>query len=319
MTMAMCLASRGTGGGRVRTGGVDVGHRNAVFPRAERRTDDARPSHPVRVTAPISGLLMITGMSQRGGEGSNSAEDDEGPGSDARLTKLEAADDRRREGQRLDRKFELTEAILLSIAAVLAAWTGFQAAKWSGVQANSYSAAGASRVEAVRAATLAGQESLADVVTFTQWLAAGEEEGLFDEETLEGQTYVPDPDLLSGFLYQRFRPEFKVAADAWVSTEPRRNPDAPPTPFVMPEYQLSSLAEAHRLEQQADAFAAEARDANQRSDNYVLTTIMFATVLFFAGISSKMDTPRARGFLLGTGISVLVVSAAVVLSFPKEL
>jgi hypothetical protein len=271
------------------------------------------------VTAPTDDRPTIADMPRPAADGPGDPEGVDDPQADARLNKLEAADDRRRESQRLDRKFELTEAILLSIAAVLAAWTGFQAAKWSGVQANSYSAAGASRVEAVRAATHAGQESLADVVAFTQWLAAGEEEGLLDEETVEGQSYVPDPDLLSGFLYERFRPEFKVAADAWVATEPRRNPDAPPTPFVMPEYQVSSLAEAHRLEQEADARAAEAREANQRSDNYVLTTIMFATVLFFAGISSKMDTARARGFLLGTGISVLVITAAVVLSFPKEI
>ena len=48
-------------------------------------------------------------------------------------------------------------------------------------------------------------------------------------------------------------------------------------------------------------------------------TIMFATVLFFAGISSKMDTFRARAFLLGTATTVLVVAIAVVASFPKNV
>ena len=100
---------------------------------------------------------------------------------DQRLGDLEAAEAKRAESHRLDRKFELFEAIVLSIAALLAAWTGFQSAKWSGVQANSYSQAGASRVESTRASTTAGQETTVDVITFTQWLQAAEAEGLLAE------------------------------------------------------------------------------------------------------------------------------------------
>ena len=49
----------------------------------------------------------------------------------------------------------------------------------------------------------------------------------------------------------------------------------------------------------------------------MLVTILFASVLFFAGISSKMDTKRARMFLLGTGVVMFVAASIVVLSFPK--
>jgi hypothetical protein len=238
--------------------------------------------------------------------------------SDDRLAGLESAEARRAEGERLDHRFELFEVILMSVAAVLVAWTGFQATKWSGVQANSFSAAGASRVEASQASTLAGQESVVDVVTFTQWLAALEDEGLLGAENRE-VGYVPDPDLVSGFLYQRFRDEFKVAVDAWVATRPLIDPAAPPTPFAMPEYQVAAADEADRLEQEADDFAAEARQANQRSDNYVLVTILFATVLFLAGVSSKMDTARARIVLLALASALLLVSSAVLIAFPKEI
>jgi hypothetical protein len=125
--------------------------------------------------------------------------------------------------------------------------------------------------------------------------------------------------VVSGFLYQRFRPEFKVAVDAWVATNPRVNPNAPATPFAMPEYVVGASEEAARLERQAESQAADARTANQRSDNYVLMTIMFATVLFFAGISSKMDTFRARVLLLGVATVLLVSAIAIVLSFPKNV
>ena len=238
---------------------------------------------------------------------------------DGRLSDLEAAEEKRSESRRLDRRFELFEAIILSIAAVLAAWTGFQSAKWSGVQANSYSQAGASRVESTKAATLAGQETTIDVISFTQWLQAAEAEGLLAGPVDPNAAYVPDSNVLSGFLYQRFRPEFAVAVNAWVATHPRTNTDAPPTPFAMPEYQVAATADAARLEQQAEDQAAMARRANQRSDNYVLMTIVFATVLFFAGISSKMDTFRARALLLGVGTTLLVVAIVVVLSFPKNV
>jgi hypothetical protein len=237
----------------------------------------------------------------------------------ARLDDLEAAEAKRAESRRLDHRFELLEAVILSIAAVLAAWTGFQSAKWSGVQANSYSQAGASRVESTRRSTLAGQERTVDVVSFTQWLQAAQAEGLLAQPADPAKPYVPDPNVLSGFLYERFRPEFAVAVDAWVATEPRLNPDAPATPFVMPQYRVKASQEAARLERRAEAQSATARAANQRSDNYVLMTIMFATVLFFAGISSKMDTFRARAFLLGMAVLLLLTAMVVVATFPKTV
>ena len=238
---------------------------------------------------------------------------------DGRLEDLEAAESGRAAVRRLDHRFELFEAIVLSIAAVLAAWTGFQSAKWSGVQADSYSTAGASRVESTRASTLAGQQATVDVVTFTEWLQAAEREGLLDEPPDPDRVYEPDPDLLSGFLYLRFRPEFETAVEAWVATQPRIDPGAPATPFDMPEYRLAAADEADSLEAEAESRVADARTANQRSDNYVLMTIMFATVLFFAGISSKMETFRARAFLLGTACVLLVTATLVVAYFPKEI
>lgn len=238
---------------------------------------------------------------------------------DARLDDLEVAEARRAEALRLDRRFELTEAVLLSLAAVLAAWAGFQAARWSGQQSDAYNDAGAARVEAVRASTLADQERTVDVVLFTQWLAALDAEGAFDVPPVAGEVYEPDPTVLSGFLYERFRDEFTPAVHAWVATQPRLDPNAPPTPFSMPEYSIAADAQADELERRADAFTAAGRQANERSDRYVLMTIMFATVLFFAGISSKLDTARARGFLIAAGATMLVISTAVVLTFPKEL
>jgi len=234
-----------------------------------------------------------------------------------RLDKADAEDEHRERSQRLDRRFELGEAVLLSIAALLAAWAGFQSSNWSGVQDDLYNQASASRAEASQASGLANQETTIDVVTFTQWLQAGQQEGSLDGSVAAGEGYVPDRAALSGFLYERFRPEFKVAVDAWIAAQ--ADGDPPPTPFAMAEYHLEANDDAARLEADAERDAAAARQANGHSDKYVLMTIMFATVLFFAGISSKMDTAKARVFLIGMGVTVLVVATAIVLSFPKEL
>ncbi len=222
-------------------------------------------------------------------------------------------------GARLDRRFEIWEAVLLAAATVMVAWAAFQSAKWNGEQADAYARAGAARVESTRASTHAGQQTTIDVNSFTSWLNALANERRVDpnaSRTADG-SYIPDPNQLSGFLYERFRAEFKTATEAWLQLRPLENADAPPTPFAMKEYKLAATQEAARFERQAEQFSTKARTANERSDEYVLVTILFASVLFFAGISSKMDTKRARLFLLGTGVAMFVAASIVVLSFPK--
>jgi ferric-dicitrate binding protein FerR (iron transport regulator) len=220
---------------------------------------------------------------------------------------------------RLDRRFELLEAILLAVAAVLTAWSAFQATKWGGVQADSYSRAGAARTESVRASTRAGQLTAVDVDTFTSWLAAlGADERAGVESGLTEDGYTPRPRTESAFLYERFRPEFRTAFDAWLATNPRTNPSAAPTPFTMPDYRVAEADQAAALEQQAEEFATVARRANQRGDNYVLMTIMFALVLVLVGIGTKMDTVKARTFLFALATVALASAAVVVFSFPVE-
>ena len=216
---------------------------------------------------------------------------------------------------------ELWTTILLAIAAIATAWAGFQSAKWGGVQASSTAAANAARAESVRASTTAGQQVSIDANMFLSWMNS-----LVDDidrgvvkQPKSAKDYKPTPGTISGFTYKRFRSEFQPAVRAWLNTDPFENPDAPSVPFTMDEYVLADGEEADELVQKAERRSAAARQANQRSDNYVLMTIMFATVLFFAGVSSKMDTVKARVFLISAAVIVLVVSIGVILSFPIEV
>ena len=203
-------------------------------------------------------------------------------------------------GEHLHRRAELLATILLAVAAVATAWSSYQSARWSGVQANDYSGASAARIESTRAATEAGQETQVDVLTFTQWVDA----------------YAKGETRLANFYYDRFRPEFKPAVEAWVATRPLRTPNAPSSPFAMPQYRLATKAEAATRLAKAETTAAEAREANQRADNYVLAVVLFAASLFFAGISTKLTLPHQRLAVLSLGWLLFLGTAVWLATFP---
>ncbi len=201
---------------------------------------------------------------------------------------------------RLHPHVELLATILLAIAAVATAWSSYQSSRWSGVQAIDFSRANAARVESTRAATEAGQQIQVDVLTFTQWVNA----------------YAAGERKLEDFYFQRFRSEFKPAVRAWVAMRPLKNPHAAAVPFTLPQYKLKAETESKKLLGEAERATAEARQSNQRSDNYVLAVVLFAASLFFAGICTKLTRPRQRIALLALGYVLFTGTAIWVATFP---
>jgi hypothetical protein len=198
------------------------------------------------------------------------------------------------------RVIEIASAVLLALATVATAWSSYQATRWSGVQANSYSRASALRIESTRASTEAGQLRQIDITVFTQWLDA----------------FALDQTELADFYRDRFRDEFRPAFDAWAATMPRTNPDAPKSPFAMPEYVLEADAQAAALTAEAESFTARALEANQRGDNYVLCVVLFATALFFVGVSTRFRSEWVRIGLVAVAVIVFLATAAWVGTFP---
>jgi hypothetical protein len=209
----------------------------------------------------------------------------------------------RRSVQRVHLHLELLATILLAIAAVATAWSSYQSARWSGVQAIDFSRANASRVESTRASTEAGQKLQIDVITFTQWVDA----------------YAAKEAALADFYFKRFRSEFKPAVLAWIATKPRKNPHAPPVPFVMPQYKLAAEGESKELLAKAERATSEAQQSNQRSDNYVLAVVLFAASLFFAGISTKLSVPSQRVAVLVLGYVLFIGTAVWLATFPVTI
>jgi hypothetical protein len=210
-------------------------------------------------------------------------------------------------------------AVTLALAAVGTAWAGFQSAKWSGVQANSYAQAGASRTESNRSTARAAQQRIIDAVGFTSWIDALQREIIADPSIKLTGGYEPRKGSFSAFFFERFRDEFRPAVDAWIEARPLLDPNAPPTPFDMPEYQLASEKRALQLEDQAEDQAAKAREANQRSDNYVLTAVVFALVLFFVGVAGRAKRFRSQALLSGLAAVALTASIILLLVQPVEI
>jgi hypothetical protein len=229
-----------------------------------------------------------------------------------------AIDDR---DQRLRDRIELVATALLAVATVLTAWSAFQSTKWSGSQSNHYARAGALRTDSAKASSLANAEQIVDVNTFVSWASALANERAADPNasTAPDGSYQADPHALSGFLYERLRSEFRPAIDAWLAQRPLENPAAEPTPFTLPEYKLAERTRAERLEVLADAESSLARRDNQRGDNYVLATVLFASVLFFAGVSGKLGRTRNRATTIALAVVVLLAGIVLLVTFPVQV
>jgi len=210
---------------------------------------------------------------------------------------------------------DIVATIVMAFAALATAWSAFQSDQWGDTMSFSLSEAAAARTESTRAFTRAGQLSSVDVSTFIAWLEAAQSELAAGEVDLS-DGYVPDAASLSGFLYARFRPEFQAAMDAWLATRPLLNPDAPPTPFVMDEYQVAEAAEAEQLQELADEKAALAHAADDNDDKYVLSTIIFAGIFLFAGLSTKMRSRIGQNMMLGFSIVLLFGGVVYILNVP---
>jgi len=198
------------------------------------------------------------------------------------------------------RAVQIGEAILLSLVTIAAAWSGYAAAKW-GTD---------SRLELAHAATLRNLATRADLAalstrnfdssTFTVWFTAA---------TLD----KPHQQAVAA---RRFRPEFKVAFDAWLATDPFHNPNAPPGPTYMPQYRLADQATADALDHQAETATAAGSHAGVVGDDYIRITVFLAAVLFLVGIGSTFKLHTIRYGLISIGSLLLLLATVLILQQP---
>ncbi len=207
------------------------------------------------------------------------------------------------EKEHLKHFIELATAIIISLATIASAWCAYQGTLWGGIQTFRLSAVNALGRKSSEQTIRAGQMRTIDGILFIEYLKGKERH----------------KDFLADFFYKRFRPEAKRATDAWLATNPFQNPQSPPHPFVMEEYSLEPEQKAKRLSEESAQKFEEARQANENSDKYIMITVLFASVMFFGGISTQFDTPRYRITLLIIGGIVLSVALGILTTYPVAL
>ncbi len=198
------------------------------------------------------------------------------------------------------RLISVSGAVLLSVVTIVAAWSGYSAAKWGTESSLKLAKASAIRTKANRAF----QESLtfrtADGILFNSWFAAY-------------LTHNPNGMRLAE---KRFRPEYRVAFDAWLATHPFTNPDAPAGPQEMPQYIPTGEAQSRVLDASADAYYAEGQKAAETGDEYVRVTVILASVLFLVGLSTQFPLLGVRFAMIGVGAGLLMFAGALILTLP---
>jgi hypothetical protein len=182
----------------------------------------------------------------------------------------------------------------------LAAWSGYAAAKWSTESRVSLAEASTARTKANRANLDAIELRNFDSSTFEAWFAA----------------YTAHDEQAMALAEHRFRPQFRVAFEAWRATNPERNPNAPRGPTYMAQYRQPELGKGKALDRQADKAFAAGATAGERSDKYVRTTVFLASVLFLVGISTRFPVRGGRYALVALGAVLLVVSLVQLTQLP---
>ena len=199
-----------------------------------------------------------------------------------------------------DRMISIAEAIILSAVAITAAWSGFSAAKWGTESSLKLAKASATRSEANRQFQQALTYRVGDATTFNAWFGA----------------YISGNKQAARVAEKRFRPEYRVAFNAWMATHPFTNPNAPSGPGYMPQYHPAGANESVALDAQATALYDEGQHAAETGDKYIRTTVILASVLFLVGISSHFPLRGVRIGLITVGVALLLVAVVSIILLP---
>jgi hypothetical protein len=212
----------------------------------------------------------------------------------------EGADGHGGDASRHSRIVQICEALLLALVTVTAAWAGYSAARWGT----------ASRVEIAQSSTLRALATRNDLTALSQ--------RNFDASTFNAWfiAFTLNSPQKEAIAERRFRPQFRVAFNAWLATNPQHNPNAPPGPTYMPQYKLPAQARANALDNAASAKFQAGNQAGLVGDNYVRITVFLAAVLFLVGIGSSFKLNSIRYALVTFGSVLLILSIVLILRQP---
>jgi hypothetical protein len=217
------------------------------------------------------------------------------------LTEQDEHEDHESARSRWVKALEILEVVVLAIVAIATAWSGYQATKWDGQQSLLYGQASRDRFQADAASSYGGQLLSADASFFTAWL----------------QAHSTNDTTLQTLYVRRFSPDYRLAFNAWLATDPFTNPKALAGPAAMPQYRNPYFAQADSLNAQASTTFDQGTSARDTGDKYVRDTVLFASVLFLVALSQRLRVHAARAALTAFSFAMLAYVLISVLLLPR--
>jgi hypothetical protein len=169
-------------------------------------------------------------------------------------------------------------AIVMALTTLCTAWCSYESAAWTRHVNRLMNDSNALERKAALLDVQGSQALVVHASMFMQLLAA----------------YHAGNEKLVSFYVERMPPDVRKAYDAWLAQKPFENPAADPHPFVPKLYEVRGVADAAAVRADAVERLKGAREAGNRSGRFLANTVLFATVLFFAGTAGKFEQPRVR-------------------------
>lgn len=198
-----------------------------------------------------------------------------------------------------NRILEIVAVMLLGLATVGTAWCGLQSSLWNGEQDQMTVVAESQRSESSRMFGLATQQMAYDAAIVADYAQAVAER---------------NDNLRQFYRNALIRKGFAPYLDKWeADVASGRTPvnlleNAAYLTGLLGPYE-DKLATAVQTEK-------DAARAGRISDLYVLTTVLLAVSLFFAGVTSSFRSPTLRLVLLLSGLATMAIAAGRLVDLP---
>lgn len=198
-----------------------------------------------------------------------------------------------------DRFLEVVAVILLGVATVGTAWCGLQSSLWNGQQDDLNNELQEQRIEANRLFGAAAQAMSYDASTLAEYARA---------------VRADDAKAQRFYLTVLMRPQFVPFVERWQkdveSGGQARNllDDAEYVQTMRGPFEAAD-GKVTLISEQADA-------SGKTADSYLLLTVVLASSLFFAGVTSSFRFPLVRLLLLSGSLACIGLAAARLVDLP---
>lgn len=196
--------------------------------------------------------------------------------------------------------FEPLAAIVMALSTLSTAWCSYQSARWTAASGRHVRSAESFQRRAMALHLEDNQITSVQAQMFMQWVNA----------------HLAGNQKLAQFYSARFGPELDKAFASWLAQKPFENPHAPAHPFVADLYEPRFGGEGKRALTESARQSDFALRATQTGARYLGNTVMFASVLFFAGMSGKFDQRRVRASTMVFAVAVFAFAAVRMLILP---